>query len=189
MSYTVHPYLVDLQKLRKVYGSKDTNLATAIEAQCAEYIARHDRRHASAPPLVDALRQVINGEARQEEFAWQYGYALELLCIYLGVRLPNDHFEGLRGAAINMIGEIDGLRELNHGSKLPIPVAAPSDFPAITFISDQDAVDKLTRYRPRAASAEESDADQQWLKDVQDQYQTWLQESARSQRAIIAFLY
>src|SRR5579871_11694 len=136
MSYTVSAYLVDLDRLRAAFGSHEMSLVDEITQTFADHIADYDEQAAdyddgpadedngddegdgdagSRKGLGEALGEIVAGTIQDPERGWQYGYALELLCMHLGQRLPAEHFESLRSSGIGYIAQLAGLTELNSG--------------------------------------------------------------------------
>ncbi len=193
MSYVVYPYLVDLPQLRKVYGSNDMDMVTETERHFTTYIdsfddAYPDQGVEGAPTLIDALRGIVSGQVRHVEHVEDvelYGYALQLLCMHLGVLLPNNEWDSLTARGLDIVARIDGLKELNYATNPPIPLPQWTDFPGVTYITSQDAVE-LVQFRPIDEFG--SDRDRVWLERAQEQYRSWLHESIRTQKAIVAFL-
>jgi len=164
MSYTVYSYLVDLPRLRALYGSHDDALLTAVEAENAD-VLREDETPVVAtvmreglpptrevqplptPTLRAALREILAGTVLPVENGDQYWYAVELLCAHVGVRLPNEQFEAINGRRLGILEELDGLQDLALQSRqpLPLPLPAPADFPAVTYVHRGEARAILTR--------------------------------------------
>lgn len=202
MSYTVAPYLVDLARLQAVYGSRDAGLLATLERENAGRLRRDEatvpvwvmrlgqppRQEMEGPPVLtlrQALRDLIAGTITHPEQGWQYIYAAEALCAHLGTRLANDHVEALSGHGIGVIAEIGRLRDLNEGPRIPLPVPLPVSFPTITYITAEEATAQLSQGDVVDLPGE----DQQWVRDVQQQYRSWLQAATQANKAVIAFLY
>ncbi len=135
--------------------------------------------------LIDALRGIVSGHMRHIKDVELYGYALQLLCMHLGVLLPNNEWDSLTARGLDIVARIAGLKELNYATKLPIPLPQWTDFLGITYITSQDAVN-LVQFRPISEFG--SDRDRVWLERAQEQYRSWLHESIRTQKEIVAFL-
>lgn len=182
MGYAIFPYLVDLHELQEVYGSNRTDIVRQIEQQrFPEYIVKE-------PSTLEALREIVAGELRWTEMSMNhnYGDALHLLCLYLGTPLPNEEWDGLTARGIWLVGEIDGLKELNDAPKLPIPVPSWTGFPGVTYLTSHESAIVLARFR--SIDVPEAPPDPEWIKSAQEQYLSWLSESAMTQKALVAFL-
>src|SRR5262245_51472157 len=99
MSYTISAYVVDIDALRRVYGSQDTQLVQAIEHHFQDDIEFYNEQAADlfgeeTITINRALQEIMRGGCSQRN-VWQYRCALEFVCQYLGEALPNDQFEAL----------------------------------------------------------------------------------------------
>jgi hypothetical protein len=186
MSYEVNAYLVELERLRATYGSHDQALVQDIQTACANRIAFHDEWDGHRA-LVQALQEIIDGEVNHPDHAYQYAYALELLCRYLGETLPNVEFVGLRPAGIAFIQRLRGLDFARR--PLPIPeLPVPGDGPDIGYFTSREANRFLAD--PTIPGREGADAyDQAWEVAVQEQYRTWLRAAVDRQMDVVIFLY
>jgi hypothetical protein len=138
VSYGTNIYVVDLSTLRRAFGSHDQAIVDRISAANQDRFVRSDRwfkdRIAQgAPRLQQALQQLIDGNLDSAaSAAFQYGYALELLCRELGRDMKT--YE-----------DIDSINDLlvqsefaRVGPPLPIPISL--DFPEIRYASREDVI-------------------------------------------------
>lgn len=59
---------------------------------------------------------------------------------------------------------------------------------AITCLTSRDAADVLATFQLIEPSESDGDKDGEWLKQAQEQYQSWLRESIETGKAIVVFL-
>lgn len=190
MSYSVYPYVVDLSELYAAFGSRDAELATTLVEVWDEEVRDNawDFSRAievGAPTLAQALQDLVDGSVTQPDAAWQYGYALELLCRHFGQRLPNPAFEELRPYAIGYFDAIDGLRPLNLGSRMPLPIPTPEDFPAVSYLTADEVIVALTTEQSFSDGIE----DAAWKAEAGGEYRRWLEAAAAARKALVFFLY
>jgi hypothetical protein len=188
MSYSVNAYLVELGRLCATYGSHDYALVQAIQRHCADRIAFHNEWADRAPvSLVQALQEIIDGDLHHPDHAYQYAYALEMLCRYLGETLPNEEFVGLRSPGLVFIQRLRGLDFSQR--PLPIPeLPVPGDGPDIGYVTSGEARDFLGD--PTLPGGEGTDAyDRAWEVAVQEQYRSWLRVAVDRQMDVVIFLY
>lgn len=216
---------MDLAQLRAVYACHDTALLTALEEENADLLSQDDEENdesvledevpeagwsvaigdlgqSSAPTLRQALGEIIEGTVPAVENGWQYWYAYQLLCGHFGTPLPNDQFDGIRGSALAVLEELDGLHDLALISRRPMPFALPppADFPAVTYLTRDEIAATLARLLPVILSAPYEDQWEDWdtqtrdawiqegVKRMQIQYRGWLEDAMRERRDLVAFL-
>lgn len=180
MGYAIYPYVVDLQYLQAVYGSRRLELVQEIEQKhYPVWITQEPRTFA-------ALREIVMGEVHPSELAAHYGYALHLLCLHMGVPLPNEEWDGITAKGIWLVGQIDGLEALNDSPRPPMPVPSWRAFPGLTYQTSQEAAAILAGYRPVAVP--DDPPAPEWFTSAQEQYLSWLREAVRTQLAFVAFL-
>jgi hypothetical protein len=90
------PYVVQIDPLRKFFGSMNVPELEKIKSANKTYITEQDEIFrwlidGGAPPLNQALDHICAGDIRRPQFASQYAYALELLCAHFGQPQPNQH--------------------------------------------------------------------------------------------------
>jgi hypothetical protein len=190
MSYTVNPYLVDLDRLRNIYGSGDELIAIDIEKSLVKEIENFnewiDEGWPEGTPKIDeVLRANIKGL-----FPWAYGKApykgaLELLCIYVGIRLPNDEFEGIHISGLKSIKGYSYFEKLVFSS--PSPVAFPGseqdNMYRVGHITFQEAQQMLADLPPVNILDIETD----WFELAYAQFYSWLEASFQYRQGIVTF--
>ena len=122
------------------------------------------------------------------EYAEPYGFALEILCKYLGAPLPNDRFETVTTRGPGIVEAIDGLARGPHHVPPPIPLAN-WPLPTLTCLTSADATAILARYTAIESPACDDAGDRAWVARVQEQYLSWLHAAVHTRQAIVAFLY
>ena len=179
MSYALTAYLVDLDRLRSVIGSRDETLAEAIiETNSEEFDDADEYDTDDYLPLVEALRQLINGDALTPREYTQYGYALEELCRYLGKPLDSIQWSAARWSCI----EATGLTRLLTEVGPPVQLPPKTDFPAIGYLTRDEIKAELER-----ATALKNSTPAEGVIELLDEYCGWLQKAIRRKRDIILF--
>jgi hypothetical protein len=209
VSYSLNPYLVDLDALARAVGSKDESIIAAVTARDPEAFAEDDGDDEEIS-LGRALRDLVMGNPPVEESAHQYGYALEQLCDHLGKRLDGeDVWEGIRWEVL----EATGMEEIME-RKPPVPLPKTDDFPAIGHLTAAEIAEMTARLSqgplttaapsgrkrkptPRAWLTNRilraithrqalSDAD---LRELLDEFANWLREAAARKQGLVFFYY
>lgn len=143
MGYQTTVYAVDLRDLRAAFGSNDGDLLRDISERYAEDFADADESFeteiaAGALTLEAAIAELIQGTlSGSPSTAFQYGYALEILCRHFGTKLDTD-----------MLGEIEGIGLAEQLATAGPPIAIPTpedDFPVIGYMTHQETVAELQR--------------------------------------------
>ena len=206
MSLTVNAYLVELFELQTLYASRNVTVLRNIE-HSFETILHEDETALTVegeishvPTLRQALRAIIAGEIPAKSDGSRYGYALELVCQYLGQALPNEHFTGFQGMSV--LKGFPGLMELVGGWKPPIPIPRPKDAFSMTYVTKKDAavylaqtpkVELFAPYNPQGWHTWDLQTQvaysEEWEKRLHKQYRDWLEEAVRSAQDIVATLY
>lgn len=140
MAYAITPYVVRLDRLKKIFGSGDEKLFEEILEQQSSLLSDIDMiNDACGFCCSDALRALVFSDKSEEMPAYLYGYAFEVLCAHIGDELPPIH--DISGA-YEWIGEIDSALGLNRVklklgdlvySGCPISLPDQDDFPCIGF--------------------------------------------------------
>ncbi|MFD0363656.1 hypothetical protein ACFQZZ_19585 [Nocardia sp. GCM10030253] len=94
MGYFLSLYIVDLDTVAGVVGSKDDGHFERISVECAAAMAQLDEDYAEhiadgAPTAVQALRTVIDGGPFDQRYANDYLDVYESMCSVLGAELDN----------------------------------------------------------------------------------------------------
>ena len=131
--------------------------------------------------VTEALEDLINGELRDTSprNAFQYLYALELLCLHLGTKLDGgDH-----------IGDVENvdwdtrLREV----RIPFDLPPPSGFPSVSYLTPSEVKQEYERF-----DAEHSDSDDEVDRataDAREDFLWWLKQCGDHGLAIVTFCY
>ena len=124
-------YGVDLDELRRIYGSNDWTLADQlIKAQADELQNVDDRFGNDGPRAETILREIIKGECCQPESAWRmYVDVLEILCDHIG-----DFIEDGVGS---LREHIYNPQILTSGPPVSIPVN-PADGHQVGFVPHRE---------------------------------------------------
>ncbi len=78
MSYTTIGYGVDIDELKRIYGSRDEELLARILDSCADRLKQFDEPM-FALGVRKALAEIVDGKIDQSEEEAAYIYALEVL--------------------------------------------------------------------------------------------------------------
>jgi hypothetical protein len=124
MSYTVVPYLLKIDELAKVIGSRDQSLMIAVlKANAKKVIASRERALMIVALKADAkldegelgavketvndyqyhsaeaVQAIVNGDLNNNRIhGFQYGYGLEMICMYLGEEQCVKQLESVNGS-------------------------------------------------------------------------------------------
>jgi hypothetical protein len=209
VSYTVYPYLVDLEHLRALHGSKDEVLLQSLEAAFADRFAddegnstilNYDGRYGEGtwvrvsneelepdlPRLRKALHELLYGEETEAEDGIKHIEALQLLCEHTGIALPHDEFIGLNSGCFRAFEHIADLHKLIEDFDPPIPLLPTWGVAAISCLTAKEAADRLSQFVVATLPADQ--AEPKWITAAQEQYRNWLHEVVVSERDLITFL-
>jgi len=140
MSYTVCPYLVSIDELKKAVGSKDRKLAQAVLNHIKERNETLDEDEWNTTATVKAL---VNGNLENDKIeGFQYGYALEAFCAYLGKREDVEALESVRSSS-----EFSDYWSWLFADQPLIPFNGydGGDFPAIGYLYRADIPAEIQR--------------------------------------------
>jgi hypothetical protein len=209
MSYTLTPYAIDLEQLRRAIGSKDEALLAQLREEYPE--DRDDEDPDEEGITRDrALSDLIMGTPRDEEAGYQYGYAMDCLCEHFGERLEAAYWESITWRVL----QGTGMGDLLHNSGSPVPLPKIDDFPMIGHLPadrvkelasrlgdtppktvdltgkkkrrtlGQWAVDKVLERITRRPMPGDDD-----LVECMEEYAGWLREAAGKGKAIVFFYH
>jgi hypothetical protein len=179
MSYVLTAYLVDIPQLKSLIGSKDESIVDTIVENNPEIFEDEDEFDDEVV-LSEALRQLIMGEAMDEEEAHQYGYALRELCDHSGKLQKCEHWNGVRWAAVEQCG----LEELLTKFGPPISLPPIDGGPHIGHIRREQVKEHQKAAQSRAATAKDSD-----VRQLLDEYNTWLEAAAKKNLDLVFFYH
>ncbi|MFI5804733.1 hypothetical protein [Streptomyces sp. NPDC051561] len=200
MSYSLSLYLVDPAKVRGVVGSGDDKLRRmmggAFKTQFPhddDYFSHEIER--GAPTRYDALRAVIAGGPFVEEFAWQYGYAYEMVCRFHGRSLFNNCFSPFRSGWLE---EVDkglvalGIRAVEISgfsySSLPGELPRPDFVPGYGEWSAQECSSALKQWE--ASTPEQRAALDSEVLEAIESVVGWLVKAREKEGAgVVGFFY
>ncbi|MDD3588155.1 MAG: hypothetical protein PHQ75_13310 [Thermoguttaceae bacterium] len=149
MSYTVQFYLVNLEELKKVFGSGDLSLLERLDFDEEDH---EGRRRA---------QELIEGTPLSDKEGSGYGYALEKIVEALGCEWVSvEEFEDLR------FGEFDGPLEWIIDSGAPIALPDTDDYPYVGYRELDDMKEDLAS----APSEDEDEEDDRYKEEDEDDY-------------------
>jgi hypothetical protein len=180
MSYVLTAYLVDIDKLQALVGSKDQSVVEAVKANNAEFFDEEEEEFDEDELwLSTAIEHLIMDQEKDPEEAHQYGYALREICDCYGELLPCDAWNGVRWAAV----EICGLQDLLTKTRPPIELPENDDFPRIGCLRRSEVPGELQAAKERLEAATENDDP-----ELLEEYVGWL-EAAAEQGGDVVFFY
>lgn len=173
MGYATSFFAVDLDALRRAVAEHDLSVVERVRA--AEPGRFGHTLNDGDPPLGEALRRIVAGEAAGSTPSHQYGYALRLLCEVEGEWLPDD----------DAIGDLDplGLGSPFERYRLPLDVPANQDFP---FISYLDAAE-VRREVQRLAALDLSYPADEDIREAREAYAACMARAAEQGKAVVSF--
>ncbi len=200
-------YHVNLAKLRAAAGSGDERLAKSVNRKLADEIDSNANFFAhqigkGAPRLDRAVTEIISGPLgrKKREHAFQYGYALELLCRYFGSGGMSEAFERLRDdwprrydTALKRVGVGDAIR-ITKLLRWSPPIAVPHRpnwFPVIATIEANAASHAIAKLDKRALAELEAstDDDDQALAVGVGEVIGWSRTAKKRKTGIVSFFY
>lgn len=164
---------VDLDALRRAAAGRD--LAVVERARAAEPDRFEHTLRDGDPPLGEAVRRIVAGEAAGRPPSHQYGYALRLLCEVEGEWPPDDD-------AIGDLGPL-GLGSPFERPRLPLDIPANRDFP---FVSYLDAAEVKVEAE-RLAALELSHPGDEGIEEAREAYAACLARAAEQGKAVVCF--
>lgn len=204
MGYCVSAIAVDLDKVRVVIGSKNKKLLAAIEKEAAgdldfieEMIADHlenDEDEDGKPPepfsVEEALRGLIMGGERLEEFGFAYAYCFEYLCLHFGDFLNNSQWSAMRSAWFETVGK--GLVKAGVSQKMfslntmffrgpPVELPEVADFPSIGYLTTPE----IAKARVELVKADLTKVKDKSVVEAIEQIRSWLDECTNSNRDLV----
>ena len=175
MSYTLVPYMIDLDRLRAAVGSKDAALVEAVRSKGPEQFDSDEYDLT----LGQALTQLVMGEKLGRDDTHQYGYALEKLAAHLGRRLPLDLWSGVRWAAM----EDSGVAPIMDSGP-PVNLPKIDDFPTIGYLPREQIADMVGKMGDEGLTNEDEE-----LEELLKEFEAWLREAAKAKQDLLLFYY
>jgi hypothetical protein len=204
MSYCVSAIAVDLDKVKAAIGSKNKKLFAALSKEAAsdleqieEMIADHleDDEDEDGNPLEpfsaeEALRGLIMGGERREEFGFAYGYCFEYLCLHFGEFLNNSHWSAMRSEWFETVAK--GLVKAGVTTKMfslnelffrgpPVELPEVADFPSIGYLTRPE----IAKARDVLAKADLTKVKDRGVVESVEQIRSWLDECVQSKRDLV----
>jgi hypothetical protein len=144
VSYSLVPYIVDIEKVKNAINSGNKELLAKVlqkseleddfDPNKSDEEESDDDDEDDEPSLGRTVGDLILGRKRVEWAGFQYGYALEQLCSYFGKIPEGDNWCGVRWE----IMEATGADVLLVSSGSPVQLPEIDDFPTIGFLSAQE---------------------------------------------------
>ncbi len=198
MSTSLYIYSVRIDRVSSVFGSGDGSLLARIkETSPARYRIRtwdyntfggQERGEIS---IDDAIEEIVHRSISQPENAWQYGFALELICELLGVELPNDEFAYLHAGIDDILGEA-GLKgtaaRMLSTPRYPMPIPLIEELPLISCLTMEEAAKDLDANGGPTVRGSNSGVLSEQEKTY-NRFKSWLEHAVNTQNDIITFFY
>jgi hypothetical protein len=126
MSSTLWLYHIDLDKIKKVYGSKNQDLLQKI-------IIKNEKRYEDELMINEALDHIFFAKPMKKNEASVYGYALEQICKVLGKKIKSNILEGVGSDFIHKLKPVKPLLD-----REVIPIPKNKDFPGIGYLTGEE---------------------------------------------------
>ncbi|MGE3804825.1 MAG: hypothetical protein AB7K24_09155 [Gemmataceae bacterium] len=202
MGYCLSAYAVNLSDLTQFLGSRnEEDLYDLIEdfesdfKQFDEMAADCLDDEEQPLTMVQALTQMVKGDKCDGRPNFMYGYALEFVCMYVGIRLTDEHWSampsGARWAetvdeALEKVGiPKTTLRIQDHifYRGVPVPIPPPDDSPCIGYLTLAEirAVQESLR-QAKLATIEDQDI----IASIKE-LESWLQICVSQGRDLVTF--
>lgn len=193
MGYSFSVYAIDLKKLRKVWGKKDTELLSEIREEHADDISDNDESfeddiiEGGAPIVARALYEILAGKPEKKDHGFQYGYALELLCKHLGERVDEESLTWFDDILDPLLKKAKCPKtELLLGAHvLPLKIPMPNDFPEIGTVEPNGCIAGLGVMQTIAPLAKGNDD----AKMVIDEVTGWFDKAKKAKAGLVWFVY
>jgi hypothetical protein len=163
MGYGLSVFRVPREALDRACGKSDRRLLDEAMTALREGLAAYDEQM-DAPSSDydidlshgDALREIFTGEYTEGVPGARYGWALEVLCGFLGELLDNRHFVPCDMAWYTTLDETLAhhrvpLKFADLIYRSPVPIPEPDDWPCVGHWTDEDfaAADRLEAILPQ----------------------------------------
>ena len=170
MSFALHPYLVDIPEIAKVYASKDEALLNSIvQAEKKALQEIRDLADSEDSPL-DALKEIIFGNIDANKDGEIYAFVTEVLCKHFGTVAKADHWQDL---------SMNWLMDVNLSAALPVKaLPLPKTFPYVLSLRYRDLEDFVDIMG--ALDLEE----EKWA-----EFENWINACHQKQKDLILFFY
>jgi hypothetical protein len=144
MSQTIRTYAVPVQLMKRVISARSQGLYDAVVTCSPQFIAGIDALDPDSQfTCSQAIAALVNGDVSREIPGHLYGYALEAICYYVGVRLnPIEHVHG----AAEWIKQVDNIMEKK---KLPVFLSALVYSGSPVVLPNQETYPYIGKWLPR----------------------------------------
>lgn len=133
MSFGLHPYVLRIEKVAKIYASSDEELLHAVVQQEKQALKEIRMLADEEYSPIEALKNIIFGEINPTTEGEVYAFVVELICKYLGQAPKAEHWQNL---------SMNWLMDINLAAALPIrAIPLPKTFPYVLSLRYQDIED------------------------------------------------
>lgn len=207
MSHGVTPFSVSLTQLREVVGSRSKSILRELREEFEEELLDDEEAIEEANlneafdpelPLSDALRHLVMDEERWDYEGAKYGFAVELLCSYYGLFLPNDHWQSTPLEWIETVNDvliqigvaIEKFSIFGHLLYRGCPVEIPEieDFPYIGYVELSEIPDALESLSDELIQSIKHRAAPE-IRQAILQVREWLEACEREKSDLVCFFY
>ncbi|RCV50012.1 DUF7691 family protein [Marinitenerispora sediminis] len=198
MSYALTTYVIDIDVARAAIGSKDEKLRRMIGGRFKRQLAADDRYFAheierGAPTRHEAVRAVIDGGPYDEQYAFQYGYAYQLVCEFYGRACFNNDFSPFRGdwleqvdAGLKQLGiTAVAVTEFGYGS-LPAELPRPEHLPCYGEWSAEECRQALAQWE--ATTPDQRAALEYEVRTAIESCSRWWSDAVAAERGVAGFM-
>ena len=197
MSYSLTPYVVDLDVLHSSVGSKDDKLRRMIGGRFKRNLDFDDSQFDSiidegGPTIRDAIRAVIEGGPFDDQHGTMYGYAYKWVCEFHGRAQFNNDFSPMRSGWLGAVDEglkalgVNAVRveEFSFGG-LPSPLPTPDFLPGYGEWSRTECQQALEQWE--AATGEAKAALDPEVLQAAEYCMDWCRNATAVGRGVAAF--
>lgn len=198
MSYQLVVYLVPLDTLQRIPGSRDNVLLEEIKQTqheqlnaIDEVVGEWDPDLDPVPSAREALRQIVFAEIDDDGGAWVHIYAYDTICAHIGLRLNNMGFQS--PISWSWIEEVDELLETIGfplriaelaANGAPVDIPSSEDIPSTGWWSSESFAIALS-----VLEAFLKDDIEDEMREALDNIHQWLRSCVDSPRHCLIGIY
>ena len=199
MGYSITACRVDLEALKKAFGSRDEKLLAKVKKGCQEQLSDNDESFEEgiaegAPSLLQAVEEILEGKPKSKKHGFQYGYAIEVLSGTLGTNMfagecaSPEFFDRLP----KLIGDkaakklLNAERVADGEKKLVLPIPRPADFPGVNAWDAAECRQILEWLK----TIDEDDLDEDECEDeALEEIVGWFSAAVKARQGLVTFFY
>lgn len=198
MGMALHVYAVDLEQLRRVFGSRDETIRAQVEAKYKDELDDDEDPHnrdelpPGTPTMRQALAEILDKDLNYLRGVWAASYTevLELVCAVIGETIHEnlgDWHPYLSRAGYVLeergIAKLASFKKLINGPDAFGLVGTPvGDFPAFGFVELADIRAALEKMRPLDVMGLEKEVAVYLVI-----FYGWLEKAEKSGKSLVGF--